>query len=232
MNKGKNMKKTLTMALGLAVIASAAFAEPTYSKNAVGFINIEAEANELYSLTVPFDNLGADDGLWDFESTQLANDAPVGSTVYIWAGTSWREYNKGKKGFGIEPEYAKLTPGQCFFFQPSDNMVITMAGQVPDTANTFVSVAGSRNLSAIGNPYPTPLDFESSTLATDPNLAKAGSTVYIWDGKTWKEYNKGKKGFGIDPEYATIQPGVGFFFQTTDDTESGRWEVEKGYTWP
>jgi hypothetical protein len=224
------MKKILAMAIGMAAVASFAYAtEVTYSQNAVGFINIPAEGGKLYALTVPFDNMNSDSGLWNFEDTQIAQDAEVGSTVYIWSGTIWKEYNKGKKGFGIDDEYAQLKPGQFFFFQPAEDMNITMAGEVPDTASTVVPVAGAMNLSALGNPYPTGLPFEDSTLAQE---ATVGSTVYIWDGSVWKEYNKGKKGFGIDEEFATIPPGTGFFFQTAEDDESSNWEVQKGYDWP
>lgn len=224
------MKKFLAVAIGMAMVAGAAYAQSqTFSKNAVGFINTEATEGALYALTVPFDNMDSDDGSWDFEDTQLAKDAAVGSTVYIWDGTTWKEYNKGKKGFGIDPEYATLKPGQCFFFQPSEDMVISMSGEVPDSTNTLVAVAGAMNLSAIANPYPTDMTFEDTVLAQN---ASVGSTVFIWDGTTWKEYNKGKKGFGIDPEYAVIKPGVGFFFQTTEEDESANWDVEKEYKWP
>ena len=223
------MKKTLTMALGLAVIASAAFAEPTYSKNAVGFINIPATGGQLYALTVPLDNMDADNGIWKFEDTQIAKDADDGSSVYFWTGTRWAEYVKGRDGFGIDEAYEALTPGQCFFFQPSSDMMLTMSGQVPDSSNTVVKVTGAKNLSAIGNPYPVQFKFEESQLAQD---ASDGASVYFWTGTRWAEYVKGRDGFGVDEAFEFVTPGQGFFFQTTDDDSESEWKVEKEYKYP
>lgn len=225
------MKKFLAVAIGMAMVAGAAYAQSqTFSKNAVGFINIEAKAGKLYALTFPLDNMAeGSGGAWKFEDTQLAQDAGAGSSVYFWDGTGWTPFNKGRNGFGITDDFATLQPGQCFFFEPADDMTITIAGEVPDSPTTGVAIAGAENLTAIGNPYPTPLKFEDTTLAQE---AAAGSAVYFWDGTGWTPFNKGRNGFAVDEEFATVQPGYGFFFQTTDEDESSEWSVEKGYTWP
>ncbi len=226
------MKKTLTMALGLAVVAATAFAEATYSKNAVGFITIDAKANKLYALTMPLENMDPSDnsnteGLWKFEDLQFAKDAKIGSTVYFWSGTGWKPYSKNFIGEWGTDGYT-LKVGECFFFEPAEDMSITMAGQVPDSEKSQVVVTGAKNLSAIGNPYPVPLDFEKSQVAQD---AKISATVYFWNGTGWKPYSKNFIGeWGTDGYQ--VPPGEGFFFETTEDAETATWDVDKPYVYP
>lgn len=222
------MKKILAMAIGAAVVASFASAQ-TYSKNAVGFINKTVEAEKMYALTMPFDNMDKDspDGSWKFADLQLAKDAEIGSYVYFWDGTKWKDYYKNFLGDWTCEDYA-LKPGECFFFKPADDTPVVMTGQVPDSDTTAVSVAGAENMSAIGNPYPVKFVFSESKLAEE---ATTGTYVYFWDGTKWKDYYKTFLGTWTC-EDREVEPGEGFFFQTTDEDESSRWNVEKAYDWP
>ena len=220
------MKKFALIVAAAAITASAAFAAsaPVYSKNAVGFINIDAKAGEIYALTFPFVDMAATNDTILFKTTQLAQDADTGSTVYFWSGTSWSPYSKGRNGFTTTYE---LKPGECFFFQPAKDMTITMCGEVPDDATLARDITPAANITAVGNPYPVPMVFKESELA---QTASTGATVYFWSGTSWSPYSKGRNGFTTTYE---VQPGEGFFFQTTSkDTEAKTWTVEKPYVFP
>ena len=219
------MKKFALVFAAAAITASAAFAaDAVYSQNAIGFINVEAKANQIYALTFPFVDKASTNGMVPFKNTQLAQDADTGSTVYFWAGTSWKGYNKGRTGFTTPYE---LKPGELFFFKPAKDMTITINGEVPDDPSMTVEIAPAANISAVANPYPVATVFKDSKLAED---ATVGASVYFWNGDAWKGYNKGRTGFTTPYE---VQPGEGFFFKTVaKDTETIEWEVEKPYAFP
>ncbi len=216
------MKKFAIALAALAVMAAVASAA-VYSQNAVGFINVEVGAGELVALTIPFANMAADDGTWLFTDTQLATDAPNASTVYFWDGTGWAPVSKGKNGFKTEK---KLAAGECFFFRPKSAMTVVMSGEVPDEDSTTVLLKGAGNLSAVGNPYPVPVKFTDTSLATKASNA---STVYFWDGTGWAPVSKGKNGFKTEKELAA---GEGFFFKTNKNDGDTPWDVEKPYDFP
>ena len=219
------MKKFALVFAVAAITASAAFAaDAVYSQNAIGFINVEAKAGNIYALTFPFTDMASTNGLVAFKNTQLAQDAATGSTVYFWSGTSWMATSKGRNGFTTPYE---LKPGECFFFEPAKDMTITINGEVPDDATLSVDITPAANISAVANPYPVKTVFKDSQLASD---ASTGSTVYFWNGSAWMATSKGRNGFTTTYEVA---PGEGFFFETTaKDTGAMQWTVEKPYAFP
>lgn len=217
------MKKMVAGLIAAAVFAGIAQAQSTYSQNAVGFINKDVAKGKLVALTIPFVNMDSEDGSWDFDSTQMAQEAATGSYVYFWNGTAWSPFNKGRGGFTSKHQ---LKPGEAFFFKPMSDMTVTMAGEVPDDTATPVEVVGSGNLSAIGNPYPVPFDFDGSDLAS---AASTGAYVYFWNGTAWSPFNKGRGGF---TSKHNVEPGEGFFFKTIKSDASKDWEVEKPYEFP
>lgn len=216
------MKKFAIALAALAVMAAVASAA-VYSQNAVGFINVEVKAGELVALTIPFNNMNSDTGTWAFKDTQIAADAPTGSTVYFWTGTSWGPVTKGRNGFATTKE---LAAGECFFFKPYSDMTVTINGEVPDDESIPVAIKGAANLSAIGSPYPVAVPFKESALAAD---ASTGSTVYFWTGTSWSPVTKGRNGFSTTKELA---PGEGFFFKTYKDDGDVTWTAEKPYDFP
>lgn len=216
------MKKMIAGLMAATVLAGAAHAA-TFSKNAVGFINVEVDAEELVALTIPFVNMDSDDGNWTFKDTQLAADAPTASTVYFWNGTAWAANSKGRNGFTTTKV---LQPGEAFFFKPKQAMTITLSGEVPAEDATPVAITGAANLTAVGNPYPVPFKFTDSALAAQASTA---STVYFWNGMAWVANSKGRNGFTTTKEVA---PGEGFFFKSNAKDDSSEWSVEKPYGYP
>lgn len=215
------MKKLLA-GLMVAAVAGAASAA-VFSQNAVGFINVEVGAEELVCLTIPFVNMDSPDGNWTFKDTQLAADAPTASYVYFWENSAWNAVSKGRNGFNTSKV---LKPGEAFFFKPKQAMTITISGEVPDDATIPVSITGAANLTAVGNPYPVPVAFKDTSLATDASTA---SYVYFWYNGAWNAVSKGRNGFNTDYE---VQPGEGIFFKTNAKDDSTEWTVEKPYDFP
>lgn len=228
------MKKILAGLMAATILAGVAHAA-TFSKNAVGFINVEVDAEELVCLTIPFVNMDSPDGSWAFTDTQIAADATPASQVYFWENSAWQTVTKGRvtasnpTGFNTNK---RLVPGEAFFFRPKSAMTITMSGEVPDEDSQAVDITGAANLSAVGNPYPVPVKFTDTTLAASANTA---SQVYFWYDGAWNAVTKGRvtaanpTGFNTDRE---IQPGEGIFFRTNAKDDSYQWTVEKPYDYP
>lgn len=216
------MKKVIAGLMVAAAVAGVAQAA-VFSQNAVGFINVEVDAEELVCLTIPFNNMDSEDGSWTFKDTQIAADAPTASYVYFWNGTAWAANSKGRNGFTTTKV---LQPGEAFFFKPKQAMTITLAGEVPDDDTTPVAISGGANLSAVGNPYPVPVKFVDTALA---GQASTASYVYFWNGVAWAANSKGRNGFTTTKEVA---PGEGFFFKSNAKDDSTEWKVEKPYDFP
>ena len=231
------MKKLVAGLIAVATIASVAVAEEVFSKNAVGFINIDVTeedvtAGTMYALSVPFLNMNATDGSWNFKDLDLATAAPAGSYVYFWGGADgWSQVQK-RAAAGKEWSNGNhvLKPGELFFFKPTTAMTIVMSGEVPADDEIDVEVEAGKNLSAIANPYPTELPFADSALSIN---AQSGSYVYFWDTAAgWKQVQKrGAVGTKFNTS-EKVKPGTGFFFKGTDKSEETSWTVEKEYSFP
>lgn len=235
------MKKMMVGLMALAVVASVAQAQNTYSKNAVGFVNIDvtaedAAAGKMYALTIPFWNMdNATDaehaGQWEFDKSPIAEAAARNSYVYFFdpATQSWKGNQKRSSGFSSKQWVA---PGELFFLKPAGAMTITMSGEVPDEEEQDVDISPKAALTAMGNPYPVEFDFDSSDIATK---ATRNSYVYFWDdeSQSWKGNQKRSSGFSSKK---TVKPGIGFFFKSASGDEAGAenmtWKVVKPYDFP
>lgn len=221
------MKKILTMAIGMAAVACIASAESaTYSKNAVGFIQMEAKADQLYVLTVPFVNMESEDGSWKFGDTDLAKNAPDWSMVYFWNGTQWLPGDKDEDDGWQNLANRELKPGEAFFFKPSEDMAIVLSGEVP-TDTLPVAYKGSDNLDSIGNPYPVAVKFGDTEIAQQ---VPDWSRVHFWNGKQWIPGEKDEDDGWQNMANQVIEPGQGFFIQPAG--AAGEWEPVKPYAWP
>jgi len=223
----QNMKKILAGLALASVFAGMAFAQTqATSQNAVGFVSIGMTNNNMYALSVPFVDMNGTNNTYKFVNLALAQDAANGSTVYFWdsASQKWITVNKTRNKFNTDKELAE---GEFFFFKPSEDMTGVLAGEVPSSSNLTVTVLCSNALSAIAYPFPTPLAFTNSTLASE---APNGSTVYFWDetNQQWVTVNKTRNKFNTDK---SLEIGRGAFFKlnSTNDVE---WSEDKLYTYP
>lgn len=226
------MKKILAIAIGAAVVASLASAQ-TYSKNAVGFISIEAkEAKQFIPLSVPFVRVNSDEngGIMDFADFQFATDAPERSKVYFFENQGWKSYTKdGDVGDPWEDVDHVMKAGELFFLQPFKPMTIVMTGQVPADPVMDVEILKGKMYSAIANPYPYEMDLATSELGKN---APERSRFHVWTGNGWQAITKdGDEGDDFE-DAPVLTPGTGVFFQGAASSDIENWEVEKLYNWP
>ena len=230
------MKKLMSLA-ALAVVGSvvAASAQEVLSANAVGYVKRTIPAGGKFQIvSVPFVNLGSDDGSYKFSDTQIAEDLPLLSEVMFWDDTaqSWitgRKTGKGWTGLPTEP----IKAGEAFFIKSpeasEEPIEVTAAGEVPDdTTLTRSYVGGGEAFSTASQPYPVDVMFGDTELATTLPLL---SEVMFWDvdGQSWVTARKTGKGWQGVPD-TPIQAGEGFFIKSSG--AAGRWDAVKPYTWP
>jgi len=145
------MKKTLLMAaaaLAAGIITSQA--QPVYSQNIVGYVNVPAQVGYT-TMDNPLSNNGNNSATNLFNTTSGAND---GSIILTWAGTHYSQtvFDSGQTtGFasastGLAVPAPILPPGQGFLFnnQSGSSNTITFTGSVavdgPGTATNVVGV--------------------------------------------------------------------------------------------
>lgn len=144
------MKKTLLMAaaaLAAGIITSQA--QPVYSQNIVGYVNVPA-AGGYTAMDNPLSNNGNNSATNLFNTTSGAND---GSVILQWAGTHYTQVafdSSQATGFSDPATFAPLpapvlTPGQGFLFNNQNaSNTITFTGSVavdgPGTATNVVGV--------------------------------------------------------------------------------------------
>ena len=227
------MKKLMSL-VALAVVASvvAASAQEVLSANAVGYVKRTVPAGGLQIVSVPFDNIASDDGTYKFGETQIANDAPQGSTVMFWDAEKqgWSGGGKSAKGWSAGQANYVLQPGECFFLKnpSSSDLEVTAAGEVPAEAKISRGFAGGGALSVMASAYPVDVKFGDTELA---NQLPQGSTVMFWDDakQGWSGGGKSAKGWSAGQANYVVKAGEGFFIKTGTE---GTWEAEKPYTWP
>lgn len=226
------MKKLMSLA-ALAMVGSvvAASAQEVLSANAVGYVKRTVPAGKLQIVSVPFSNIASDDGSYKFGDTQVAIDAPRGTSVMFWdvEKQGWSAGTKGPKGWSAAQSNQVLSVGEAFFIKSaeSDDMELTAAGEVPDDATLSRSYAGS-GLSVAASGYPVDIKFGESTLA---DTLERGSSVMFWDTERqgWSAGTKGPKGWSAAQSNYVVRAGEGFFIKPASE---GTWVAVKPYTWP
>lgn len=199
--------KTLILS-ALAGIAgmAAAVAQPVYSLNAVGYINVTCTpgfnliANQLNTTNM---TLGT-----------LIPNAQDGCIFYKFnAAGSWDIYSYfGGYGWDPDPSTCSLKPGEggFFFNNQSTNFVFTFVGEVPQGSLT--------------NSMPTGFSIRSS-IVPQAGLVDAalgltnsvdGDILYQWTNNNWAIYSYfGGYGWDGPGGFPYVKVGESFFYQTT-----------------
>lgn len=227
------MKKLMSLA-ALAVVASvvAASAQEVLSANAVGYVKRAIPAGKLQIVSVPFENIASEAGVYKFGETQIANDLPQGSSVMFWDADSqfWSAGAKGAKGWAAAQANHEIAIGEAFFVKnnSSGDLEVTAAGEVPDATTLQRAYAGGSALSIVAAPYPVDTKFGDTELATQ---LPQGSSVMFWDtdSQFWSAGAKGAKGWAAAQANKVVSAGEGFFVRSAAE---GTWEAAKPYTWP
>lgn len=237
--------KKMCLVLAVMMLASSAFSAEVLSQNAVGFISIPMEAGALEALTYPFNDATSAEAGIAWTNTPIAKEAAYGSVVYFWTGSNWTQSTFNESFLpGVIPDewdgrgasYV-LQSGEAFFYRPAAAQTVLISGEVPDDAKLEVVVAKGGNLSAVGNPYPTPIKFKDSAFATN---AAYGATAYFWTGSNWTQstYNESFLPGVIPDEWdgrgetEVIQPGRGIFFRTVVSDGDITNVYVRPYSWP
>ena len=225
------MKKTLWIAIAGALVASviAASAQEVLSANAVGYIKKTLPANQqLVALSVPLNSMTEANVVWG--RTSIADEAPVGSWVYFWSGSTWQGGQKvANKGWQSLSNRI-IASGEAFFLKGAAGDVareVTITGEVPEDATLSRAITGANNLTAVANNYPVDVKFGDTALASNSTV---GSWVYFWSGTTWqggqKVANKGWQSLSN----RLVLAAEGFFIK---EANAGfAWTNAKPYTWP
>lgn len=224
------MKKLIIATLALTVVGSSVLAQTNQvlSRNAVGYVRVEAPSNKLNMIRLDFINLAGS----PYTVTNLfGNQLSQGAVVYIWDISNQVYRTESKQLRGWSPGTNAIRRGYGIFMQSFSNTQIFLMGEVPDqsTAPTTV-VHGLAGLNLTGYPYPADLLFTNS-----PYFANAvqGDILYTWnvDSQTYNTYSRQLRGWSpADHTNLVLKPGQGFWYQRTAGNVS--WTFPKPYTWP
>jgi len=200
--------KTLILSalVGAAGLA-AAVADPVYSLNAVGYINVTCTpgftllANQLNSTNA---TLGS-----------LLPNAEDGSMFYkFMPNGSWSIYTYyGGYGWDPDPTTCSIQPGEGgFFLNPqTTNLVFTFVGEVPQGNLTNSLPSGLAIRSSI-----VP---QAGTLDTALGFTNSidGDMFYQWTNQNWSICTY-YGGYGWDP-VPVVKVGESFFYSTSQSTK-------------
>ena len=224
------MKKILlASALVLAIAVSAAVAQEVLSQNAVGYIKVNLPAGKFVSVAQPLNNMGKAEN--KFGETSIAQELPVGSSVFFWdsVAQNWSGGIKGGKGWSAGDANKIVAAGEGFFIKSPTNGEVTITGEVPDEAQLARTIPGNGAFGTLANPYPVDFKFGESDAAKNATL---GSTVFFWDlvAQNWSGGIKGGKGWSAGDANKVVAAGEGFFLKEAGTVTTVT--TVKPYTWP
>ena len=224
------MKKILlASALVLAIAVSAAVAQEVLSQNAVGYIKVATPAGKFVSVAQPLNNMGKAEN--KFGETSIAQELPVGSTVFFWDNTlqGWGGGMKSGKGWAGGQSNRVVAPGEGFFIKSPQDGEVTITGEVPDEPSADRVIPGGGAFGSVANPYPVDFKFGESDIAKN---ATVGSSVFFWDMalQGWGGGMKSGKGWAGGQSNRVVQAGEGFFLKEAGSVTTLK--TQKPYTWP
>jgi hypothetical protein len=224
------MKKILlASALVLAIAVSAAVAQEVLSQNAVGYIKVPTIAGKFISVAQPLNNMGKAEN--KFGETSIAQELPVGSSVFFWSPTSqgWSGGAKSGKGWQAGDFNRVIAAGEGFFIKSPTNGEVTITGEVPDEPTLDRTIPGNMAFGSLANPYPVDFIFGESDAAKN---ATVGSSVFFWsvENQGWSGGAKSGKGWQAGDFNRVVQAGEGFFLKEKETVTTIT--TKKPYTWP
>ena len=230
------MKKLMAAIVAVATIAGVASAQTeVYSKNAVGYESKSLLSSGRFEF-VRVDFRGIGNTTNTFEN-YMGSQLPANTAAYVWNVSSqkWDAAIKtSKSGWGSFSN-TPVTLGMSVFLKspPASptNINFYMSGEVPDTAQVNLSVAGAGSLNAASYGYPVSKPWTNMALA---NILQANDALYLWNNtnNNWDTFIKtSKSGWGTLGNAIIIQPGQGMYAKKSS-ASSTNWSELKPYTWP
>jgi hypothetical protein len=226
------MKRIILTALGLATIASVATAQTNVvlSRNAVGYVRVDAPRSNLVLIANNFFNLGSAPIT---VTNLLGNQVPVGAAVLVWDSAAQVYKSEIMLFGGWSPGTNQLNPGRGFWLQipptaASNVYQIYMMGEVPDRfTQPTATVPVVTGLNMLGNPYPVETFFTNTALAKSGVI---GDSALFWNASD-QVYNAELRLFaGWSPGTNVLRPGQAFWYRRSGTPTN--WIQPKPYTWP
>lgn len=225
------MKKIVIAALALGLIGNAAFAQTNsvLSRNAVGYVKVDAVRSNLSFIVHNFIDIN---GGPVTVTNLLGTQVPVGTSVLIWDSAVQQYRGESRTIVGWSPGTNRLTAGRGFWMRipagaASNSYAVYLMGEVPDKTTlptSTVSVVSGLNM--VGYPFPVRTHWTNTTLAKS---APIGSQALFWNVTGQSYQGASRTVVGWSPSTNVLSPGQGFWFRTTSATN---WQEVKPYTWP
>jgi hypothetical protein len=201
--------KLLLTAAALAAGIATSMAQPVYSVNVVGYINLTAKpgynlvANQLVNAQNTLDQV-----LPGVPPDSLVLTYSAGSYIVdVYDGTAWLDNETG------DPSATAIAPGKGFFFYnpTATDQTITLVGEVKQ-GETCVPLPAGYSLISVVAPQSIPLT-PANDFANVPDMLYFGydavaasyKNVLVNDGSGWLDNESG------DPAVAQPEVGEGFF---------------------
>jgi hypothetical protein len=200
------MQKSWKLAMGciaaVAIMATNVRAQDEIASNVVGYVKVALQGGTISLLTQPFDQVG---GGANTITTVLGDQAPNGTTVYVWDDNVSDYATASKSIFGWNADLP-LTRGDGFWIQSPGAAEILLMGQVPESDTVTDVMTG---WSLLGNPVPVEMAVSDSGL----NAAPQGTALYFWNGSDYVSVSKGLFGWPA----ATMGMAEGFWLNAGQD---------------
>jgi hypothetical protein len=203
-------KTLLIAAAALAAMVISSEAQPVFSANVVGYVNVALPAGQLALVENPLDN-GTNTG------NDVLGSLPNKSTVQVWNGSGFTVFTKTSTGF--TPSNPSLPVGAGFFVKSSSIFTNTFVGNVvPIVGGTSTNNLPGGALALVGSILPvggTFADVGTNTfnlVATLPNK----STIQVWNGSGFSVFTKTSTGF--TPSTPSLTVAQGFFVKSATAT--------------
>jgi len=216
------MKKIIISFAVLAAVAAIAYGV-VESANIVGYAKVKAIGGQLTLTALNFDPGTNGVTLQELIGTQLPN----GSAIFVWDKNSGTYLQPANLGRGTWNPNHKLFAGDAFWIKAADgsgtNEVILSGEVITDSTNTAAISAG---IDATGYFFPVSISWTNTDLSKNlPN----GSVLYIWNGSTYEQWNKGRGNWIPMPPATgipTIGPTTGFWISSPS---AGKWDEKRPF---
>lgn len=225
------MKKLAIIAAALTLVGASAFAQTNQvlSRNAVGYVRVDAPAGKFNLVRLDFVNLS---GTGYTVTNLIGNQLAQGSAVYIWDLTNQTYRIENKAARGWSPGTNVIRRGAGLFIQSSSNAQVFLMGEVPDQFTAPTSgVYGLTGYNLVGVPYPV-----DTAITTTPFYlgAAQGDAIYLWNtDQTYAIFNRAARGWSPpDITNRVLKPGQGMWYQRSGAAANTNWVFGKPYTWP
>jgi hypothetical protein len=193
--------RTKTLLIAAAALVAGVIsseAQPVYSANIVGYVNVVLPAGQFALVSNPLDD-GTN------TTTSLGANLPNKSVIEVWNGSGFTVANKAG---GVWTPDLSIPVGTGFFVNAKTAVTNPFVGNVAVQvgASTTNSIPGGV-FALVGGAIPFAGDLNDTNVAVGPVLPNK-SIIEVWNGSGFTVANKAG---GVWTPDLTLLPGQGFF---------------------